>query len=82
MINIFKATDGKWYREVETKPDSEQYEYFGPFESEDDADDWMTSPNTGGGGIDNSGTMEPPDDPIDPENQTTYQYTDLEKRRI
>jgi len=60
---IYKARDGKWYMELADREYGEREEAttYGPFGSEDDADDYLDNfSNPGGYGVDSSGKLPAP----------------------
>jgi hypothetical protein len=64
---FFKATDGKWYMALEDRFQRDEYDYYGPFESEDAAIDYLDNfANPGGYSVYDDGKMKPPKNPIKP----------------
>jgi hypothetical protein len=63
---FFKASDGKWYMYLEDSCYRDVYNDYGPFNSQEEADRYLSRnfANPGGYNVDDSGKSKPPTNPI------------------
>jgi|APSaa5957512622_1039677.scaffolds.fasta_scaffold02508_2 hypothetical protein len=78
---FYKATDGKWYMELEDDSRRDEYNAYGPFRSLDEADRFLGKnfQNPGGSMEDDSGTSPPPRNAINPSRMRRQRYASTGK---